>query len=115
MWIIWGAIFNFLECSLFDLKQLPVNVVFAVVGQVVVDDEGDLLHVDAAREQIGGNEDTRGARAELSHDHFALFLVHIAVLTTKRKKNFYVTLPSKSFSSMKFTMAETVKSLACIC
>jgi len=56
-----------------------VNVVFAVVGQVVVDDERHLLHVNAAGQQIGGDENTRGAGAELAHDHFALALVHVAV------------------------------------
>lgn len=58
---------------------IPVYIVLAVGGQVVVDDAGDLLHVDAAREQVGGDEHARGARAELAHDHLALALVHVAV------------------------------------
>ena len=35
-----------------------VNVVLAVSGEVVVDDEGDLLDIDPSRPHVGGNEDT---------------------------------------------------------
>lgn len=35
----------------------PVYVELAVVGQVVVDDQRDLLHVDAPGPDIGGDED----------------------------------------------------------
>ena len=57
-----------------------MDVVLAVVGQVIVDDEGHLLHVNAARQQVSGDEDTAGAGAELAHDHLALLLLHVAVL-----------------------------------
>lgn len=56
-----------------------MDVVLAVSGQIVVDDAGDLLHVDPAGQQVGGDEHTGGARAELPHDHLALALVHVAV------------------------------------
>ena len=56
-----------------------VNVVFAVSRKVVVDDERDLLHVDATSQKIGGDEDTRRTRAELLHDHITLGLLHVAV------------------------------------
>ena len=39
----------------------------------------DLLDVDTTGEQVGGDEDTRRARAELLHDDLALLLVHVAV------------------------------------
>ena len=61
-------------------KHLPVNVVFTVVGQVIVDDEGHLLDVDAASEEIGGDEDAAAARAELAHNDFALVLIHVSML-----------------------------------
>ena len=61
-------------------KHLPVNVVFTVVGQVIVDDEGHLLDVDAASEEIGGDEHTAAARAELAHNDFALVLIHVSML-----------------------------------
>mmetsp|Transcript_67477 Transcript_67477/g.180286 ORF Transcript_67477/g.180286 Transcript_67477/m.180286 type:complete len:305 (+) Transcript_67477:163-1077(+) len=47
--------------------------------EVVVDDERHLLHVDAAGEQVGGDEHARRARAELAHDELAPLLVHVAV------------------------------------
>ncbi len=56
-----------------------MNVVLTVVWQVVVDDQGDLLHIDTTGEQVSGDEDTRRARSELSHDDLALLLVHVAV------------------------------------
>ena len=56
-----------------------VDVVLAVGGQVVVDDQRNLLHVDTTGQEIGGDQDTRGAGAELLHDHVTLALVHVAV------------------------------------
>ncbi len=56
-----------------------MNVVLAVGRQVVVDDERDLLNVDAASKQVGGDEDARRARAELAHDDLALLLLHVSV------------------------------------
>lgn len=56
-----------------------VDVVLTVGGEVVVDDQRDLLDVDTTSQQIGGDEDTRGARAELLHDKITLGLVHVTV------------------------------------
>lgn len=56
-----------------------VDVVLAVGWQVVVDDQGDLLHIDTTSEQVGGDQDTRRTRAELLHDHVTLSLVHVSV------------------------------------
>lgn len=56
-----------------------VDVVLTVGGKVVVDDQRDLLNVDTTSQQIGGDEDTRGARAELLHDKVTLGLVHVTV------------------------------------
>ena len=55
-----------------------MDVVLTVRGQVVVDHQRHLLHVDASRQQIGGDEDTGGAGAELSHDQITFTLVHVA-------------------------------------
>ena len=57
-----------------------MDIVLPVGGEVVVDDEGDLLDVDAPGKQVGGDEDSGGAGAELTHDHITLLLVHVAVL-----------------------------------
>lgn len=56
-----------------------VNVVLAVGGQIIVDDQGDLLDVDTTGKQIGGDQDTRRTGAELLHDDVTLSLVHVAV------------------------------------
>merc|ERR1719341_2146383 len=57
----------------------PVDVVLPVGGQVVVDDQGDLLHVNATSKQVSGDEDPGRAAAELAHDHVSLLLVHVSV------------------------------------
>ncbi len=48
-----------------------------------------LLHVDAAREQVGGDQHARGAGAELAHDDVPRVLVHVAV----RRRHCVVALP----------------------
>merc|ERR1719234_1549646 len=57
----------------------PVDVVLPVGGQVVVDDQGDLLDVNATREQVSRDENSGAAAAELPHDHVPLLLVHVPV------------------------------------
>ena len=56
-----------------------VNVQLAVVGQIVVDDQRDLLDVDAAGPHVGGDEHPAHAAAELLHDGVTLGLLHVAV------------------------------------
>lgn len=56
-----------------------VDVVLAVSRQVVVDDQGNLLNVDTTGQEVSGDQDTRGARAELLHDKVTLGLVHVTV------------------------------------
>ena len=56
-----------------------MNVVFSVCRKVVVDDQGDLLDVDASGQQVGGDEDSGRARTELAHDDVTLLLVHVPV------------------------------------
>lgn len=72
------SLFTILK-RIYSCEYRPVNVVLAIVGQVVVDDERNLLDIDTTRQQVGGDEDTRWARAELAHNHLALLLVHVAV------------------------------------
>ena len=62
-----------------------MDVIFPVVGQIVVDDQRDLLDVDASGQQVRCDQNTRRARSELSHDHLTLFLVHVAVHGRDRK------------------------------
>jgi len=56
-----------------------VDVVFTVCGQVIVDDEGDLLDVDTTGPDVGGDEDTAETLAEVGHDRVTLLLVHLTV------------------------------------
>ena len=61
-------------------RALPMNVVFLVAGQVVVDDEGNLLDIDTTSQQIGRDQNARGTGAELLHDIVAMGLLHVSVL-----------------------------------
>merc|ERR1719410_3325673 len=56
-----------------------VDIVLAIGGEIVVNNQGYLLHVNTTGEQVCGDEHTRGTRSELSHDKITLALVHISV------------------------------------
>jgi hypothetical protein len=52
---------------------------FTVGGKIVVDDERDLLHVEATSPNVRRNEDAGFATTELRHNGIALLLRHITV------------------------------------
>jgi len=56
-----------------------VDVAFLLLGQLVVDNETDLLDINTSREQVSGDQDTDGTRAELFHNYLTLLLVHLTV------------------------------------
>lgn len=56
-----------------------VNVVLLVGGDVVVDDQGNLLDIDTTGKQVGGDQNTGRTRAELLHDDLTLALLHVSV------------------------------------
>ena len=56
-----------------------MDVVLTIGGQVKVNDERNLLHIDTTGQQIGCDQNTRGTRAELTHNDVTLTLVHISV------------------------------------
>ena len=85
-----------------------MDVILPVGWQVIVDDKGDLLHVDATSKQISRDEDTRRPRAEFLHQDFTLFLFHISVLPRD------ISIPPKPEIKYVRTMAETVNSRECI-
>ena len=58
----------------------PMDVVLPVCGEVIVDNEGNLLDINAPGEQISGDENTRRAWPKLPHNNITLFLVHVAML-----------------------------------
>lgn len=56
-----------------------MDVVLTVGGEIVVDDEGHLLHINTTSQKVGGDQDTRRAGTELLHDQVTLALVHVTV------------------------------------
>lgn len=56
-----------------------VDVVLAVGGKVVVDDQGNLLDVDTTGQKVSGDQDTGRTGTELLHDQVTLSLVHVTV------------------------------------
>jgi hypothetical protein len=57
----------------------PVDVVLTIAGEVVVDDQRDLLNIDTTGPDIGRNQHTRVGLAEILHNAVALPLRHISV------------------------------------
>ena len=56
-----------------------VNVVLAVVGVVVIDDELDIIHVKTTGGDIGGYEDASGSVLELTKDPVSLLLLLVTM------------------------------------
>lgn len=56
-----------------------VDVVLAVGGKVVVDDQGNLLDIDTTGQKVSGDQDTGRTGTELLHDKVTLSLVHVTV------------------------------------
>ena len=54
-----------------------MDVVLLVSGKIVVDDERHGLDIDTTSKKIGGDENTRGGGAELTHDKVTLLLGHL--------------------------------------
>lgn len=57
----------------------PVNVSFCFIGQVHIDDEGDVFDIHATRCDISGYEDGKGAFFELGQGPVALWLRAVSV------------------------------------
>ena len=56
-----------------------MGVPFGFVGELVVDDVGDVVHVQAARGHVGGHQESNGPLPELFHGVVPLCLRHVAV------------------------------------
>lgn len=56
-----------------------MDVVLLLHGELVVDDETDLLDIDTSGKQVSGDQDADGTRSELLHHDFTLLLVHLSV------------------------------------
>lgn len=56
-----------------------VDVRFSLEGEIVVDDQVDLVDIDTTGEHIGGDEDSGGTRSEGFHDEVTVLLGHFTV------------------------------------
>ena len=56
-----------------------MDVVLTVGGEIVVDDQGNLLDIDTTGQKVSGDQDTRRAGSELLHNQVTLSLVHVTV------------------------------------
>ncbi|KAI6772526.1 hypothetical protein HG530_003484 [Fusarium avenaceum] len=56
-----------------------VDVVLTVGGEIVIDDQGNLLDIDTTGEKVSGDQDTRRTGSELLHNQVTLTLVHVTV------------------------------------
>jgi len=56
-----------------------VNVVLLLDGELIVDNETNLLDINTSSEQVGGDKNTDGSLSELLHDDVSLNLVHLSV------------------------------------
>lgn len=56
-----------------------VDVVLTIDGQVVIDDQRDLLDIDTTRPHIGRNQHTGVALTEVLHNRVTLLLGHVSV------------------------------------
>lgn len=67
-----------------------MDVVFPIVGQIVVDDQTHLLNIDTSCQQIRGDQDSTGSRSEFFHDHIAFFLIHVTMLEQEEDEKKFV-------------------------
>lgn len=56
-----------------------MDVVLAVGGEIVVDDQGNLLDIDTTGQKVSGDQNTRRSGTELLHNQVTLSLVHVTV------------------------------------
>lgn len=90
-----------------------MNIVLAVVGQIIVDDQTNLLHIDTTSQKIGCDEDTTGSTTKFPHNHLSFGLIHVGVLQAETSTN--CTKHTLIRASILPTMLLTVWSFADIC
>jgi len=61
----------------------PVDVIFHIVGKIVVEDDLDIIDIDAAGGDVGGHEEFEAGFAEAVHHAIAQGLAHVAVQTVR--------------------------------
>jgi len=56
-----------------------MNIFFFSDGEIVVNDQVDLLDINTSSKQISGNEDSGASSSEFFHDEISLGLFHVSV------------------------------------
>jgi len=56
-----------------------MDVILEILGKIIVDDKGNLLHVDTTGQEISGDQDSARARSEFGEDNVSLLLADISV------------------------------------
>ena len=74
---------NKVDCGTFLTETTSstnsVDVVFLLVGELVVDDKADLLDINTSCKEVCCDQDSNGTLTELLHDDISLELVHLTV------------------------------------
>src|SRR6202011_5076675 len=61
----------------------PVHVVFLVPGQVVVENDFNVVDVDSSSSHVGRHEKLQAGISKFFHDSLALSLAHVAMNTVR--------------------------------
>merc|ERR1719233_1515004 len=89
----------------------PVDVQLSVVGQVIVDDEGHLLHVNTSSPHVSCDQYTTLSRPKFFHDSISLLLWHISV----HGGHCEVSLPHLLCQPVNLTLRVTEDNSLCNC
>jgi len=60
-----------------------VNVIFRIIGEIVIEDHFHVVHVDATSRHIGGYQELQARFAKSVHDPIALHLAHVSVQSVR--------------------------------
>lgn len=57
-----------------------MNIVFSHKRKIIINNEGDLLHVNSTCKKVSRDEDTARTRAELPHNSLTIVLLDVPML-----------------------------------
>ncbi|RHN76245.1 hypothetical protein MtrunA17_Chr2g0329941 [Medicago truncatula] len=56
-----------------------MEIVFRLGRQIIIYDQRHLLNINTTGQKVSGNENSRRARAEFTHDDITSVLVHVSM------------------------------------
>mmetsp|Transcript_5413 Transcript_5413/g.7986 ORF Transcript_5413/g.7986 Transcript_5413/m.7986 type:complete len:235 (+) Transcript_5413:227-931(+) len=56
-----------------------MNVILTIGGQIEIDHQTDLLHVDPTRQEVRGNQHTAASTSKFAHNDVTFALIHVSV------------------------------------